>query len=314
MIVRVRDVRWYLLGLARPSRRGGSSTCTPSTSTGGATTAPSATSTTSSASTTARDCRGCPRTSSTTTGTSWISCAGSCRRSSRRSFGVPLRRRAAARAEDAHRDPLCPRSRPRGSCGRTRAQRCSRSPSGSSRGGGAPTRVAHRCRGGDPRRWLRLRQGVPAHRPEDDVHAAELVVQRAHANGNDNGNATSTNEPSTQSHLDSLRDGIRTVTHHPQGYGLGNAGEVAFRAGEVPKAGESNYTEIGVETGLLGALPLHRVEPHARAAPRARAPRRARRRARRRPPSRCADRCVRDTLLAYCVWWLAGSGLRREPA
>ena len=31
-------------------------------------------------------------------------------------------------------------------------------------------------------------------------------------------------EPSIRSHLDSLRDGIKTVFEHPQGYGLGNAG------------------------------------------------------------------------------------------
>ena len=61
-------------------------------------------------------------------------------------------------------------------------------------------------------------------------------------------------EPSTESHLGNLRDGLTTVVHHPQGYGLGNAGEVAFREGVPLKAGESNYTELGVETGLLGAL------------------------------------------------------------
>ena len=46
----------------------------------------------------------------------------------------------------------------------------------------------------------------------------------------------------------------RTVVHHPQGYGLGNAGQTASRTGTPIKAGESNYTEIGAETGLLGAL------------------------------------------------------------
>jgi hypothetical protein len=44
------------------------------------------------------------------------------------------------------------------------------------------------------------------------------------------------------------------VIHHPQGYGLGNAGQTASRTGTAIKAGESNYTEIGVETGLAGAL------------------------------------------------------------
>ena len=61
-------------------------------------------------------------------------------------------------------------------------------------------------------------------------------------------------EPSIRSHLDSLRDGIRTVVHHPQGYGLGNAGTTAQRFGVTLKAGESNYTELGAEAGLAGAL------------------------------------------------------------
>jgi hypothetical protein len=61
-------------------------------------------------------------------------------------------------------------------------------------------------------------------------------------------------EPSIRSHVDSLRDGIRTVFHHPQGYGLGNAGTTAQRFGVTLRAGESNYTELGVEAGLAGAL------------------------------------------------------------
>ena len=42
--------------------------------------------------------------------------------------------------------------------------------------------------------------------------------------------------------------------HHPQGFGLGNAGTTAQRFGVTLKAGESNYTELGAETGLAGAL------------------------------------------------------------
>jgi hypothetical protein len=68
------------------------------------------------------------------------------------------------------------------------------------------------------------------------------------------GNAESINEPSIHNHWISLREGVRTVVHHPQGYGLGNAGQTASRTGTPIKAGESNYTELGVETGLLGAL------------------------------------------------------------
>ncbi len=69
-------------------------------------------------------------------------------------------------------------------------------------------------------------------------------------------NPTSANEPSLHSHWISLRTGVRTVLHHPQGFGLGNAGQIASRTGgKTPvKAGESNYTELGVELGLLGAL------------------------------------------------------------
>ena len=67
-------------------------------------------------------------------------------------------------------------------------------------------------------------------------------------------NPTSGNEPSIRSHLSSLRDGVRTVVRHPQGYGLGNAGQTASRTGTPIKAGESNYTEMGAELGLLGSV------------------------------------------------------------
>src|SRR5439155_18514952 len=70
------------------------------------------------------------------------------------------------------------------------------------------------------------------------------------------GGATALNpgEPSLRSHLTNLGDGLETVGEHPQGYGLGNAGSTAARFGVTLKAGESNYTELGVETGLLGML------------------------------------------------------------
>jgi hypothetical protein len=85
---------------------------------------------------------------------------------------------------------------------------------------------------------------------------ADLVQQRnnAKASPGASGSASSIDEPSIHSHWISLREGVRTVFHHPQGYGLGNAGQTASRTGTAIKAGESNYTEIGAETGLLGAL------------------------------------------------------------
>jgi hypothetical protein len=84
----------------------------------------------------------------------------------------------------------------------------------------------------------------------------DLVLQRNKAKQQPgaSGSAGSIDEPSIHSHLTSLREGLRTVIRHPQGYGLGNAGQTASRTGTPIRAGESNYTEIGVETGLLGGL------------------------------------------------------------
>ncbi len=61
-------------------------------------------------------------------------------------------------------------------------------------------------------------------------------------------------DASTSSHLRSLVDGIKTVLRHPQGYGPGNAGSTAARTNVTIKAGESTYTELGVDAGLLGGL------------------------------------------------------------
>lgn len=60
------------------------------------------------------------------------------------------------------------------------------------------------------------------------------------------------NEASTESHLRNLRDGARAVIRHPQGRGLGNAGVIAKRTGVEIRAGESTYTELGVDAGVAG--------------------------------------------------------------
>jgi hypothetical protein len=44
------------------------------------------------------------------------------------------------------------------------------------------------------------------------------------------------------------------VIHHPQGYGLGNAGTEAKRTDVDIKAGESTYTQLGVEIGVAGLV------------------------------------------------------------
>ncbi len=78
--------------------------------------------------------------------------------------------------------------------------------------------------------------------------------QQLGAGGPKGFSATSGNEPSLHSHWVSLKEGARTLVHHPQGYGLGNVGQTASRTDTPLKAGESNYTELGVELGVLGSL------------------------------------------------------------
>jgi len=81
-----------------------------------------------------------------------------------------------------------------------------------------------------------------------------IQEQIATQHPNASNDPTSANESSTREHLASLRDGARTVVHHPWGFGLGNAGVTAVRTNVKVRAGESTYTELGVETGLIGAL------------------------------------------------------------
>ncbi len=97
-------------------------------------------------------------------------------------------------------------------------------------------------------------KAFPTIGPSTSYTQAELEILREQGRqdpGVDNDPLTG-GDASTASHWRSLRDGIRVVIRHPQGYGLGNAGVNASRTGAEIKAGESTYTEIGVETGLLG--------------------------------------------------------------
>jgi hypothetical protein len=91
--------------------------------------------------------------------------------------------------------------------------------------------------------------------PETRFTPAELQIQRAGGQEEEtSGDPFDPDESSIDSHLDSLRDGLETVVEHPQGFGVGNAGVTAKRTGGEIKAGESTYTELGVELGLLGML------------------------------------------------------------
>jgi O-antigen ligase len=91
--------------------------------------------------------------------------------------------------------------------------------------------------------------------PETRFTPAELQIQRAGGQEEPTtGDPFDPDESSIDSHLDNLRDGLETVVEHPYGYGVGNAGVTAKRTDREIKAGESTYTELGVELGLLGML------------------------------------------------------------
>ena len=97
----------------------------------------------------------------------------------------------------------------------------------------------------------------PAIGPTGHWTKADLVYQQKVAKATTaptSGNALSENEPSLREHWTSLKDGVRTVLDHPQGFGLGNVGQTASRTGTPIKAGESNYTEMGAELGILGSV------------------------------------------------------------
>ncbi|MHB8469661.1 MAG: O-antigen ligase family protein, partial [Gaiellaceae bacterium] len=101
--------------------------------------------------------------------------------------------------------------------------------------------------------WAQL---FPKIAPTDRFTKADLTYQHviAKAGPKTAYTATSTNEPSLHEHWTELVAGLRTMIRHPQGYGLGNVGQSAARTGTPLKAGESNYTELGVELGVLGAV------------------------------------------------------------
>ena len=90
--------------------------------------------------------------------------------------------------------------------------------------------------------------------PETTYTRTELACLRENAavEGEATDDPFSADESSTASHLRSLRDGIETVARQPWGYGLGNSGVSASRTGGKLKAGESTYTELGVDTGIAG--------------------------------------------------------------
>jgi hypothetical protein len=82
----------------------------------------------------------------------------------------------------------------------------------------------------------------------------EFLRQNAEVEGGTSSDPFSPSESSLASHWRNLRDGVREVLEHPQGYGPGNSGVVAKRTGVEIRGGESTYVELGLDTGLVGLL------------------------------------------------------------
>ncbi|HEX3807091.1 MAG TPA: O-antigen ligase family protein [Gaiellaceae bacterium] len=93
--------------------------------------------------------------------------------------------------------------------------------------------------------------GPRTHFTPRELKTQEQIAKASPKQSND---ATSANESSIHEHLVSLWDGTKSVVEQPWGYGLGNSGVTAARTHVTVVAGESTYTELGVETGLVGAL------------------------------------------------------------
>ena len=95
----------------------------------------------------------------------------------------------------------------------------------------------------------------PSIGPSTSYTPDELEWLRENARGEPTGrDPFPTDDASTESHWQNLRDGVRVVLEHPQGHGLGNAGVVAKRTGVEIRAGESTYTELGVDAGIAGVV------------------------------------------------------------
>jgi hypothetical protein len=91
--------------------------------------------------------------------------------------------------------------------------------------------------------------------PKTSFTATEIKVQDE--NAKQTGKAAVSGEftdSSISSHWASLKAGIATDVHHPQGFGVGNSGSTAERTGLPPETGESTYTQLGSDAGLLGAF------------------------------------------------------------
>jgi hypothetical protein len=91
--------------------------------------------------------------------------------------------------------------------------------------------------------------------PATSFTAAELTYQNTNAHKPGAVPAVSgVSDASISEHWRSLRAGVKQVIEHPQGFGPGNSGSTGARTTGVVLAGESTYTQLGVDAGLAGVL------------------------------------------------------------
>ena len=206
----------------------------------------------------------CPRTSSTTTGTSVVF-GGSSRRSSRRSRPRTCsssrcsscrcaRRRWALAARRCCSSPALLWTHSRAALPRARRSGCSCSRV-AARGGRSSSAGG---RGGGDRRFAFV-QALRAHRAADALHAAASSSTRSeHAHEQPAGSERRDERRTSRRRSEPLaqparreRDG-RRITRRASA--SATPASTAARTDVTIKAGESTYTELGVETGLLGGL------------------------------------------------------------
>lgn len=90
--------------------------------------------------------------------------------------------------------------------------------------------------------------------PKTSFTTQEIAVQDKIAKQTGKPAESGFTDSSISSHWASLKAGVANVVHHPQGFGVGNSGSTAARTGVPLETGESTYTQLGSDAGIVGAL------------------------------------------------------------
>lgn len=90
--------------------------------------------------------------------------------------------------------------------------------------------------------------------PKTSFTATEIAYQNTNAKQTGKPAESGFTDSSISSHWASLKAGISKDVRHPQGFGVGNSGSTASRTGVQVETGESTYTQLGSDAGIIGAL------------------------------------------------------------